>query len=81
MQVEVKGGRENYPFKSTKRSALKITSKATWATIMKSLEENASASIALRVTPSIKNVILSTNHVGPWKLTREYYFTQNIVKQ
>lgn len=70
MQLEVKGRRENYPFKSTKSSAPIITSKATWPTIMKSLEENANASMAVRVTPSIKNIILSTNHVGPWKLTR-----------
>ena len=44
-----------------------MTSKRTWPTIMKSVDENARESMAVRQTPSSKNIILSTSHVGPRK--------------
>lgn len=51
---------------SRKRTSPMVTSKRTWPTIMKSLDENAKASMAVRHNPSSKKVILTTNHVGPY---------------
>lgn len=64
-------GRENGEtnlLRSTNSTVPMVTSKRTCAIIMKSLEKNARESIAVKQKASSKNVILSTNHVGAYKL-------------
>ena len=57
-----------YQLRSKKRLAVMRTRKITWSVKAESLEENAKPSITARLRPSIKNVVFSVVHVGPWNL-------------